>query len=424
MHTNQCQTRPRTDFSYVSTPSLISSLASTGDRPNIRLMEQLLSRLPEWAPALAGIMHSSVARYSSDEEPAFNPVWLAVVAGVARLPEAVPPLIRLLRAAPEHDDIVLLAGAEALAKIGAVAVEGVTEVAGNGEWWQRIWAYASLGWNPDPRAGEILRAALAEEVRLADGVSLVDVIASALADRGDADDIPALLDALQTCDPDLRGDIEDTIRDLHGGGRDRLIDRDWRLRYRMDPDYGFIDAGWPASAVGFTEDDGRRPRLAPATLPVRTLEAILAHPEPVFGVRVDADGNPLCQCCEARMWLSTGVWVCPATAMKVCWIQDRWLTRARDEMNLDDLFDVFDLLEDEHDALLDGPRPATPWDQDEVDPLTAVGWAWRGVEWLIEKGIDDVWIGGDRIRGEATKLVGLEALTKQARDSAGEPSIN
>jgi hypothetical protein len=39
-----------------------------------------------------------------------------------------------------------------------------------------------------------------------------------------------------------------------------LIDRDWRLRYRMDPDYGFIDAGWPASVIGFTEADGRRPR--------------------------------------------------------------------------------------------------------------------------------------------------------------------
>jgi hypothetical protein len=120
------------------------------------------------------------------------------------------------------------------------------------------------------------------EVRLADGVSLADVVVSALADRGDADDIPALLDALPTCDPDLRGAVEDAIRDLHGGGRDRSIDRDWRLRYRMDPDYGFIDAGWPASAVGFTEDDGRRPRLAPAGLPVRTREAILAHPEPVY----------------------------------------------------------------------------------------------------------------------------------------------
>jgi hypothetical protein len=412
MHTNQCRTRPRTDFSYVSTPSLISSLSSTGDRPNVRLMEELLPRLSEWGPGLAAIIHSSVSRYGSDDEPASNPVWLAVVAGVARLPEAVPPLIRLLRAAPEQDDIVLLAAAEALAKIGGVAVEGVAEVARDGEWWQRIWAYASLGWNPDPRAGEILRAALAEGVLLPDGVSLADVVVNALADRGDADDIPALLDALPTCDPDLRGDVEDAIRDIHCGGRDRLIDRDWRLRYRMDPEYGFIHAGWPASAIGFTEAAGRRPRLAQPTLKVRTLAAILARRKPVFGVRIDADGNPLCRCCDARMWLATGVWVCPATAMKVCWIQDRWLTRARDEMRLDDLFDVFDLLEDEHDALLDGPRPATPWDQDEVDPLTAVGWAWRGVEWLIEKGIDDVWTGGERIRAEATKLVGLEALTK------------
>lgn len=112
---------------------------------------------------------------------------------------------------------------------------------------------------------------------------------------------------------------------------------------------------------------------------------------------VDPDGNPLCQCCDARMWVSTGVWVCPANAMTVAWIQDRWLTRALDELRLEDLFDVFEILEKEHHALLEGPRPPSPWDQDEVDPRVVVVWAWSRCE---------------RIRQEATKLVGLKTLAK------------
>lgn len=424
MEPKQRAARPRTDFSYVATPTLISALARTRDRPNVRLMEELLARGPEWEPGIVAALNFAVSGGSGDQDPPPNPLWLAVVAGVMRAAGAVPGLLRMLRAAPEHDQVALLVAAEALARIGGAAVDGLSELARDGEWWQRIWAYASLGWNADPRAGEVLRAALAEEVSLPDGVSLADVVVKALADRGDAGVIPALLEALRTCDPDLRGEVEDAIRDLHGREVVRLIDRDWRLRYLMDPEYGFIDGGWPASAVIFTEDKGARPRLAFPALPVRTVAEILAHKEPVFGVRVDPDGNPLCQCCDARMWIATGVWVCPATAMTVAWIQDRWLTRARQELGLDDLFDVFDSLEDEYHALLDGPLPPTPRDQDEVDPLTAVVWAWRGVEWLIEQGVQDVWTGGERIRKEATKLVGLEALTKHARGRAGQPSLN
>jgi hypothetical protein len=57
-----------------------------------------------------------------------------------------------------------------------------------------------------------------------------------------------------------------------------------------------------------------------------------------------------------------------------------------------------------------------------VDPLAAVRWAWRAIEWLIEQGIEDVWAGGERIRAEATKLVGLEALTKRAVSSSRDSS--
>ncbi|MFO7894029.1 MAG: HEAT repeat domain-containing protein [Longimicrobiales bacterium] len=360
MPPKQRPTRPRTDFSFVSTASLIASVARTGDRPNVRLMEELVRRGPEWEPGLVAVLNYSISCHEADEDPPTTPVWLAVVAGVMRLPGAVPPLLRLLRTADMDDSVALLAAAEALAKIGSGAVDGVAEVAREGEWWRRIWAYASLGWNADPRAGEILKAALAREVSLPDGVSLADVVVKALADRGDTGVTAVLMEALRTCDPDLRGEIEEAIREIHAGELDRLIDRDWRLRYQMDPRYGCIDTGWPHSILVVTEDDGRRPRLRASGPSDRTLEAILAEPRPVFGARVDPDGNVLCACCDAPMWMSTGVWVCPANAMTVGWIQDRWLSRVEAELGLEHLFDVFDVLEEEHYALLDGPRPPTP----------------------------------------------------------------
>lgn len=324
----------------------------------------------------------------------------------------------MLRVAPEGDDLACLVAAEALAKIGGPAVAGLTEQAGAGEWWQRIWAHASLGWNADSRAGDFLLAALSAQR------GPMDAVVNAVTDRGDAAAIPALLDAIRACEADLRSELEDAIRDLHHGDRDRPIDSDWRLRYLPDPNLGQIDFGWPGAALALREGDGNPPRLAEPS-PARTLDEILAGGGPPFGVRVDPDGNPLCECCDARMWVRTGVWVCPATAMTVAWIQDRWLARAREEAHLDDLFDVFEILEDEQEVLWDErPRPTSPWDQDEVDPSTAIMWARQGVSWLIEQGIDGVESGRERLREEATRLIGLEALTKRARGSAGGPSLN
>jgi len=416
--------RPRTDFSYVSFGSLISSAAAIGARPNIRLMEELLTRqATAREAAVAAVLNYCATRAAEAPELASvrleggalesNPIWLMVVAGEMRAPEVVPALVRLLRGAPQSDPLTCLAAAEALAKIGGPAVESVAELAREGAWWQRIWAYASLGWNADPRAGEFLLAALAQKRPPIDGV------VNALADRSDASVIPALLEALPACHPALRFEVEEAIRDLHRGEQDRPIDRDWRLRYLRDSQYGDIDFGWPADAIVVREEDGTLPPLLGPPLPVRTLNQILAAGGPPLGVRADTDGHPVCECCEARMWVHTGVLVCPRTAMTVAWIQDRWLTRARDEAQLEDLFDLLDMLHDEiearYDAFAQGrPFPQGPWDQDEVDPTTAIHWAWEGVSWLIEQGIEDVQGGGERIRQEATRLISLEALTTRA----------
>ena len=430
MSTSALPPRPRTDFSWVSTTRMICAVAELGEKPDIRLMEELLRRADVGdEAAVAAILNYTMSHVEEalarsprplieEAHPESNPLWLAVVAGELRTPRAVDALLRVLRAASRSDHVASFAAAVALARIGGPAVDAVAELARSGEWWQRIWACAALGWNEDARAREALLAALSRER------ATLDAVVNAIADRRDPGAIPALLGALTTCEPDLRADIEEVIRDLHHGDRERPTDRDWRLRYLTDPDRGFIDTGWPAAAIIFREDDGTRPCLNPVP-PVRGLDEILAGGGRPFGVRVDPDGNPVCSCCEARMWTYTGVLVCPATASQVARIQDRWLTRARDEARLEDLFDVFALLEADQEALwADRPPPPSPWDQDEVDPALAINWAWHGVAWLIEHGVDGVAEGRDRLWKESFRLVGVEALAGSAGDAAGRPSVN
>jgi hypothetical protein len=388
----------RSRFSRMSTPELVKFLGRTRGRPNVRLMEELLSRCPEWEAGVVAGLNAAVAGSGADRGSPSHPEWLAVVAGEMRWARAAPALLRMLRAVPLDDYVAALAAAEALAKIGGPAVDGLVEVARAGEWWQRVWAYASLGWNPAPRAREALLAALPHE-RL-----LPDVVAAGLADQGDHGDIPDLLEALGRCEPVHRAYVEAAIQDLHAGSRDRPIGRDWRLRYQMNPAFGDVHPGRAGLALMARDRDGQ---LAgpPARPRVRSLEEILADPPPDPGYPVDAEGNPVCECCGVSMWITTGPLVCPSSAVLVTWIEHRWLVRAQDDARLDDLFDVFDLLADEFLALRAVPRPrrrkararrrARSW---EIE-LT-----WLGVCWLIEQGIEDVTTARARLVTEMSRL--------------------
>jgi hypothetical protein len=323
------------------------------------------------------------------------------VAGETRSARAAPALLRMLRAVPLDDYVAALAAAEALAKIGGPAVDGLVEVARDGQWWQRLWAYASLGWNPTPRAREALLAALPHE-RL-----LPDVVAAGLADQGDHGDIPDLLEALGRCPPVHRAYLEAAIQDLHAGSRDRSTDTDWRLRYQMNPAFDDVHPGRAGLALMARDRDGQLSG-PPARPRVRSLDEILADPPPDPGYPVDAEGKPVCECCGVSMWITTGPMVCPTTAVLVTWIEHRWLVRAQDDVGLDDLFDVFDLLADEILALRAAPRPrrrkararrrARSW---EID-LT-----WLGVYWLIEQGIEDVTTARARLVTEMSRLAEL-----------------
>jgi hypothetical protein len=391
----------RSRFSRMPTPELVQLVARTSGGPNVRLMEELLSRCPEWEPGVVAGLNAAVAGAGAEHGLPSQPVWLAVVAGEMRWARAAPALLRMLRAVPLDDYVAGLAAAEALAKIGGAAVDGLVEVARAGEWWQRVWAYASLGWNPAPRARDALLAALPHE-RL-----LTDVVAAGLADQGEHGDIPALIEALGRCSPVHRAYLEAAIQDLHAGRRERPADRDWRLRYQINPAFGDVHPGRAGLALMARDRMGQL--IGPPAQPrVRSLDEILAEPPPDPGYPVDAEGNPVCECCGASMWIVTGPLVCPNTAVLVTWIEHQWLVRAQDDARLDDLFDVFDLLDDELRELRAAPRPrrrkararrrARSW---EIE-LT-----WLGVCWFIEQGIEDVTPARARLVTEMSRLADL-----------------
>jgi hypothetical protein len=124
MEPKQLAARPRTDLSYVATPTLISAVARTGDRPNVRLMEELLARGPGWEPGVVAALNLALSSGTGDRDPPPNPLWLAVVAGVMRAAGAVPGLLRMLRAVQDvatgaeriREEATKLVGLEALTK--------------------------------------------------------------------------------------------------------------------------------------------------------------------------------------------------------------------------------------------------------------------------------------------------------------------
>jgi hypothetical protein len=146
----------RSRFSRMPTPELVRLVGRTRGSPNVRLMEELLSRCRAREEGVVAGLTDAVAGAGAERGSPSQPVWLAVVAGEMRWARAAAALLRMLRAVPLDDYVAGLAAAEALAKIGGPAVDGLVEVVRDGEWWQRVWAYASLGWNPAPRAREAL----------------------------------------------------------------------------------------------------------------------------------------------------------------------------------------------------------------------------------------------------------------------------
>ena len=357
----------------------------------VRQMEQVRAMGGAAIPALA----AAVARWQDDEEREL--LWLIVLLGETRHPDAVPPLVAQLG---RPDWVVLIqAAAEGLAKIGAPAVAALVEVTGTGDRIERLYAYAGLGWIADDRAYAALVGALARDHELG------DVIATALADQGRPEAVPLLYEAYRRCEPWQRVEFEDAMRDLHRGRAwERLWTRDWRLRYRPDPAFEDIFAPeWIAVAALLRtspEEFPERPVLVP-----RPIEEILADPP-------EGEEPPeTCEECGAPIEHPTGISACPESAVSAAVYQLRLLEAARED-GIEDLFELLDELEADEAEQRDRGEPRTPrarerW-QDEMSELEMSRETCR---WLVEQGAEQV--------GPARAL--LLARLPELADRYGDP---
>jgi len=227
----------------------------------VRLMEAMLER----GAGITAVLAEALERWRDDEE--HDALWLVVLLGETGDPDAVAPLIRQLH----RTDLEILAEAavEGLAKIGAPAVRPLRELARTGEPVQRLYAYAGLGWIEDDTAYGTLVDGLARDREL------IDVLATALAHHARPEAVPALFAAYQQCEPWQRPYLEIAIRASHHRRAPERLSRNWRLRYRRQPDLdGGIDLEWPGKAVLLRQVEDDLAELPEA--PLRPLDAILA----------------------------------------------------------------------------------------------------------------------------------------------------
>ncbi len=351
----------------------------------VRLMEQVL----ELGELSIAPLSAALDRWQDDEER--DPLWLVVLLGELRSPDAVPSLIRQL-CRPDAD-ILAQTSAEGLAKIGAAAVPALREVAETGDATQRLYAYAALGWIDDDAARAVLVDALGRDRDLA------DVVATALVHHGRPEMVRPLFDAYQGCEPWQRPDLEDAIRFArHGGVADELWRRDWRLRYRRRPELsGGIDLEWAVIADVLRRDDGAR--AGRATSPLLTLDEILAA-EPL-----DPTIEPeLCDDCRGPIERPMAVPMCPDTAVAVGLDQLAVLTIARED-GIEDIFELLDELEEDEYEIRDQPEPRKARAREaREETLADFAEARATCEWLIEQGVEDVTAGETLVAARVSEL--------------------
>ncbi len=373
-----------------SLPDLIEQITTWGVGMPVRAMERVLAMretaASDLVEALAG-GHDSESR---------DLLWLVVLLGELRHPAGIEPLFDQMR---RNDlDVLALAAAEALAKIGPPAVEPLREVTVAPDPLLRLYAYASLGWIHDDRTYAILVEALGRDHELG------DVLAMALGDQGRPEAIPLLYRVYQTCKPWQRIEFEDVIRELHWGQRPAPHwTRDWRLRYRRVPGWGSFEPGWVGVSALVRRNVERMAERV--VVPLRPLEEIVKdRPEP-------EQPSETCEECGAAVENPTGLAVCPETAVSAAVYQLRFLDDARED-GLEDLFDLLDELEEREWARYEQGDPVTPtardrW-RDEGDELRLCH---QTCQWLIEQGVEEI--------GPARAL--LQAKAVWLADRYGDP---
>jgi len=374
-----------------SATSLDELLERIGRHPYgmpVRGMERVRAMGEAAIPALA----DALVRWQDDEE--YDPLWPLVILGEIAHPAAVGPLVGQLR--HFELEILALAAAEGLAKIGVPAVPALCEVTRTDDPLQRLYAYAVLGWIGEGAGYRVLIEALERDRELG------DVIALALEEQRRPEAIPALYAAYRECPAWQRSEFERALAGLHRGDTPTpLWQTDWRLRYRRSPSLsGGLDLDWVGICAvlhGNPEALAERP-----TGPVRTLGEITNDESQSLDASPDT-----CEDCGAPIEYYTGVAACPQTAVSVAVWQRRMLEEARED-GIEDLFALLDELEiDESERrTADEPRGAKARERrrDEIDDLQM---SRVTCQWLIDQGMEEVGAARALLLAEAMRLADL-----------------
>ncbi|HEX2227458.1 MAG TPA: HEAT repeat domain-containing protein [Candidatus Binatia bacterium] len=347
----------------------------------VRAMERVLAMGEGVVPSLT----AALQQWRGDDDR--DLLWLVVLLGEIGSANGVQSLVDQLQRTDE--DELAEAAAEALAKIGVPSLEVLSQLSTASNPLVRIYAYAALGGIRDERAFAILTDALGRD-RESGGA-----IGQALYEQGRKEAVPILYSAYRNCEPWQRVDFEEAIRDLHFGRTVTPLWRsDWRVRYRRNPELGGYDVGWLAISILLRKHGDVSQRTVP---PLRSLEEITslgADPEPA----------ETCEQCGAPIEYSTGLPVCPETAVDVTLAQVRFLGAARDS-GLTDIFELYDLIDyslwEHHET--ESPAKARKrkrWQETRED-LAIRG---RTCRWLIEQRLEDVGAGRAFLLAKAAEL--------------------
>jgi hypothetical protein len=350
----------------------------------VRLMERALAMGPAAIPELA----SALAACRDDEER--DALWLIVLLGETRHPDAVAPLVAQMRRT--ELDVLSEAAGEGLAKIGAAAVPALLEVARTGDERERLAAYVTLGRIPDERSFGALADALGRERRLA------DVVAVALGEQGRPEAIAALDRSYRECEPWQRPEFEGTLWSLHHRSPSPAAWReDWRLRYRRVPELEDNIRPDLLAMYGIVHAQGGSLADRP-TQPIRPLDEILA------GGSDEDEPEETCPECGAPVESYTGLPACPETAVGTAVFQLEFLAGARED-GIEDLFELLDEVEADQQDRLDAGEPRGPKARDrrrnELDELAMCR---ETCIWLVERGVESVERGRALLLDEAARL--------------------
>lgn len=325
----------------------------------VRLMEEAIRRGPGVAPAADKLLGELLPRVRSGDSRR-EPVWLVILLGELGWSGAVPSLLSIIEEAEPRALGLPGAAAEALAKIGGEAVDGLIALLDRAPAHRRLWVYGALNDIDDPRAQSNLLSALRGDPELETIVASGSVAPSEASAEAPSDWTPL---------------------------------PDFRLRYRPLPWLGVWDPGWAGWMV--LEHLEGRP-LGRSRVPHRPFPRVLPTPP------------PKCACCGAPVTQAVGTLVCPALAVFTVAYFHRTLVEAQQVDGFDDMFEVLDAVERTAVPLVLRSEPPDKEERREwTGRLAEICDVWQSMVWLVEKGIEEVGRARERLLDELYLAAGI-----------------